>query len=421
MPNSSQTSTSRRRLPKWLKVTIVTLLVVANLGVLAALWAVRTGQNLLATANTDSEVSSVLDEATGDDLTFLVIGSDSRAGLDDLENFGTVGGARGDVIMLVRLDSSTSSAQILSIPRDLFVDIAGHGQNRINAAYAFGGPSLMVETIRDSLGVEVNHYVEIDFVGFESLIDELGGIEIVFPYPARDAKSGLDVEAGSQTLDGDMALAYARSRKYQELQDGSWVSVKASDIGRIERQQIVVRAVLSKLKNPGSIAEAGDIASAIAQHMTIDSTLASSSVASLAWAFKGIVTGSMNGATLPTFGRTIEGRSVLIADEPDASAMLANFRAGVPFDEQPIRVEVLNGNGVSGSAGNMSRTLEEKGIQVMSIGDADATDYAQTTIVVPGDIADGEVIVAALGFGVVKVGTVDNGYDAVVIVGADAP
>lgn len=421
MPNSSQISTPRRRLPRWLKVIIVALLVVANLGVLAVLWAVRTGQNFLATADTNSEVSEVLDEATGDDLTFLIIGSDSRAGLDDLENFGTAGGARGDVIMLVRLDSSTSSAQILSVPRDLYVDIAGHGQNRINAAYAFGGPTLMVETIRDSLGVELNHYVEIDFVGFESLIDELGGIEIVFPYPARDAKSGLDVEAGSQTLDGDMALAYARSRKYQELQNGKWVSVKASDIGRTERQQLVVRAVLSKLKNPGSITEAGDIAAAIAQHMTIDSTLGSSSVASLAWAFKGIVTGSIDGATLPTFGRTIAGRSVQIADEPDASAMLANFRAGVSFGEQTIRVKVLNGNGVSGSAGNMSRTLQAKGFQVMSIGDADADNYAQTTIVVPGDTVDGEAIVAALGFGVVQVGTVDNGYDAVVIVGADAP
>jgi hypothetical protein len=101
--------------------------------------------------------------------------------------------------------------------------------------------------------------------------------------------------------------------------------------------------------------------------------------------------------------------------------MLVNFRAGVAFGEDPIRVVVLNGNGVSGSAGNMARTLEAKGIQVMSIGDADATDYAQTTIVVPGDTADGEAIVAALGFGVVEVGTVDNGYDAVVIVGADAP
>lgn len=421
MPNSSQTSSSRRRLPKWLKVTIVSLLVVANIVVLTVFWAINTGQGVLATANTDSQVSNVLDEATGDDLTFLVIGSDSRAGLDDLTHFGTVGGARGDVIMLVRFDSSTSAVQILSIPRDLYVDIAGHGQNRINAAYAFGGPSLMVETIRDSLGVEINHYVEIDFVGFQSLIDELGGIELGFPYPARDLKSGLDVDAGTQTLDGDTALAYARSRKYQELQNGTWVSVNADDIGRTKRQQEVVGAIVAELKRPSSITEAGDIAKAMARHMTIDSTLATSSVASLAWTFRGILTGSIEGATLPTYGMTIDGRSVLIADEPDASAVLANFRAGTVFSSQPLRVQVLNGNGVKGSAGDMSRTLESMGFLVESVGDADTGNYAQTIVLVPDGSGNGEIIVDALGFGVVQVGSVDNGYDAVVIVGADVP
>ncbi len=421
MPNSSQTSSSRRQLPKWLKVTVVSLLVVANIVVLVVLWAINTGQGILATAETDSQVSKVLDEATGDDLTFLVIGSDSRAGLDDLTNFGPAGGARGDVIMLVRFDSSTSAAQILSIPRDLYVDIAGYGQNRINAAYALGGPSLMVETIRDSLGVEVNHYVEIDFVGFESLIDELGGIELWFPYPARDLKSGLDVDAGTQRLDGDTALAYARSRKYQELQNGTWVSVNANDIGRTERQQEVVRAIAAELKRPSSITEAGDIAAALAQNMTIDSTLASSSVADLAWTFKGILAGSIDGATLPTYGKNIDGRSVVIADEPDAGTVLANFRAGIAFSSQPLRIQVLNGNDVSGSAGDMSRTLESKGFLVESVGDAATGDYAQTIVLVPEGSDNGETIVDALGFGVVQVGTVDNGYDAVVIVGADVP
>lgn len=399
----------------------MSLLVVANIVVLTVFWAINTGQGVLATANTDSQVSNVLDEATGDDLTFLVIGSDSRAGLDDLTHFGTVGGARGDVIMLVRFDSSTSAVQILSIPRDLYVDIAGHGQNRINAAYAFGGPSLMVETIRDSLGVEINHYVEIDFVGFQSLIDELGGIELGFPYPARDLKSGLDVDAGTQTLDGDTALAYARSRKYQELQNGTWVSVNADDIGRTKRQQEVVGAIVAELKRPSSITEAGDIAKAMARHMTIDSTLATSSVASLAWTFRGILTGSIEGATLPTYGMTIDGRSVLIADEPDASAVLANFRAGTVFSSQPLRVQVLNGNGVKGSAGDMSRTLESMGFLVESVGDADTANFAQTIVLVPDGSGNGEIIVDALGFGVVQVGSVDNGYDAVVIVGADAP
>ena len=421
MPSSPKSSSSRRRLPRWLKFTVLTVLVVANFGVFGLLWAIKTGQRVLATADTNSEVGAVLDEATGDDLTFLLVGSDSRAGLDDLTNFGAIGGARGDVIMLVRFERGSSLAQILSLPRDLYVDIPGQGRNRINAAYAFGGPSLIVETIKSNLGVEVNHYVEIDFVGFEALIDGLGGIEIAFPYSARDLKSGLDVNAGSQTLNGKMALAYARSRQYEELQDGSWVNVRASDIGRTARQQEVLGAIVAKLKRPSSITEAGEIASAIAEHMTIDSALATSSVSSLAWDFKGILAGSIDGATLPTKFATIDGRSVLLVKQPEAGVMLANFRAGVALAEQPVRIQVLNGNGVGGSAGRMSRMLESEGFDVQAIGDADSVDYADTTIIVPAGSTTGDRILAALGFGVVQVGDVDNGYDAVVIVGADTP
>ncbi len=416
---SSEPTSARRGLPRWLKVTILFLLVAANLAALAAIWAVRTGQNVLAAAETDSRVAEVLDAATGDGLTFLIVGSDSREGLEDLENFGNFGGGRGDVVILVRLDQSTSTAQMLSIPRDLYVDIPGHDQNRINAAYAIGGASLMVETIKLNLGVEVNHYVEIDFVGFAALVDELGGIEIAFPFPARDLKSGLSVDAGSQTLDGDMALAYARSRTYQELQGGSWVSVDSGDVGRTGRQQEVVRAILSKLKRPSSITEAGSIASAMAEHMTIDSNLASASVASLVWDFKGILAGGIEGATLPVDGANRDGRSVVVARQPDAAEMLANFRSGLSLAAQPLRIQVLNGNGVGGSARDMSQTLESLGFRVESIGNAATRDYEITTVIVPEGSGSGEVIIDALGFGVVQVGTVDNGYDAVVITGAD--
>ena len=420
MPHSNKSSSSRRRLPKWLKVALISLLVVANLVVLAAIWAIRTGQGVLATAETDSEVSKVLDAASGDSLTFLIVGSDSRAGLDDLSNFGDVGGQRGDVVMLVRLDLDTSKAQILSIPRDTYVPIPGYGENRINAAYAFGGPSLMVETIKNSLNVEVNHYVEIDFVGFAAMIDELGGISIAFPFPARDLKSGLDVTAGSQVLDGDMALAYARSRSYQELRNGTWVSVKATDIGRTERQQEVIRAIASELKQPSTITEAGDIAAAMAQHMTIDSTLANSSVASLAWSLKGILTGGIEAVTLPVTSATVGGKSVVVIKNPEAATVLADFRAGNSLVGDTLRLQVLNSNGVAGSAGQVSQLLESRGFLVESIGNADG-GILQTTIVrVPVGSDAGDRIISALGFGVVEVGSVDNGYDAVVVVGVDA-
>jgi LCP family protein required for cell wall assembly len=279
----------------------------------------------------------------------------------------------------------------------------------------------MVQTIRENLGIGVNHYVEVGFVGFIAMVDELGGIEMTFPHPARDVSSGLNVEAGTQTVDGYTALAYARSRKYQELQNGEWQSVNATDLGRTQRQQEVVRLILSELKSPGSIAEAGQIAGSLAQHMTVDATLARSSVGGLAWDFRGLLTGSIEGQTLPVYGDTIGNASVVIADEPEASETISAFLAGTTVaSTDPIRIQVLNGNGISGAAGRMSTTLEEAGFAIAGVGDAETKDYSTTTVMVPAGSDAGVRIVEQLGFGVVQVGTVDNGYDAVVIVGADA-
>jgi LCP family protein required for cell wall assembly len=411
----------RRGLPKWLKITILGLLLATTLGALAVLWALNTGQGVLALAESDDEVVSELSAADGNTLTFLVVGSDSRERLDDLAFFGQAAGERGDVIMLVHLDQASGEARMLSVPRDLWVDIPGNGEGKINAAYSYGGPSLMVQTIRENLGIEVNHYVEVDFVGFIEMVDELGGIEMTFPYPARDAKSGLSVGAGTQTLDGEQALAFARSRKYEEYQNDTWVSVDASDLGRTQRQQEVVRAILTELKTPASIAEAGLIAGSLAEHMTVDAALATSSVASLVWDFRGLVTGSIDGQTLPVYGDTVNGASVVMAAEPEASATIDGFLSGdETVASAPLRVQVLNGNGVAGAASAMSERLADSGFEIAGVGNAEMRDYATTTIVVPDGSNAGDQIIGQIGFGVVQTGTVDSGYDAVVIVGADA-
>jgi LCP family protein required for cell wall assembly len=400
---------------------MVALSVVAVLGALGVIWALNTGSTVLALAQPDHEVTAELSEPTGRDLTFLVVGSDSREGIEDLTFFGPAGGERGDVIMLVRLDATSGEARILSVPRDLWVDIPGFGEDKINAAFTYGGPSLMVQTIRENLGIEVNHYIEIDFVGFIDMVNQLGGIEITFPYPARDKNSGLNIDAGSQILDGEQALAYARSRKYEEYKGEQWVSVDASDLGRAERQQQVVRAILSELKSPASIAEAGAIAGSMAENMTVDANLAGSSIGSLAWDFRGVITGGFEAQTLPVYGDTVGGASVVKADEPAASAIVDGFMTGVmPVDRGPIRVQVLNGNGVAGAAGEMSDRLADAGYEIAGVGNAEEKDYSVTTVLVPEGSIAGEQIIGQLGFGVVRYGTVDNGYDAVVIVGADA-
>jgi LCP family protein required for cell wall assembly len=411
----------RRGLPWWLKATLGGLLLIGLLGAVGLAWALNTGEEVLALAEPDHEVVAELTQPTGGDLTFLVVGSDSREGLDDLRFFGKADGQRGDVIMLVRLDRDDGEARILSVPRDLWVEIPGHGDGKINAAFSYGGPTLMVQTIRENLGIDVNHYVEIDFTGFIGMINQLGGVEVTFDYPARDLKSGLNVDAGTQILDGKQALAFARSRRYEEYQGERWVSVDASDLGRAKRQQQFVRALLSELKSPGSLAEAGAIASSVSENMTVDANLAGSSIASLAWDFRGIITGGIESETLPVHGDTVSGASVVVAEEPEAGATIDAFLTGVmAIDRGPIRVQVLNGNGVSGAAGAMSDRLSEAGFEVAGIGNADETDHSTTTVLVPDGSTAGDEIIGQLGFGVVEFGTVDNAYDAVVIVGADA-
>ena len=158
----------------------------------------------------------------------------------------------------------------------------------------------------------------------------------------------------------------------------------------------------------------------MAKHMTIDATLADSSVASLAWDFRSLVTGSIDGQTLPVYGDTINGASVVHAAEPEAAATIDGFLSGVmTVESAPLRIQVLNGNGVAGAA-SLCQRLAESGFEVAGVGNAGDKDYATTTILVPDGSMAGDQIVGQIGFGVVQIGTVDNGYDAVVIVGADA-
>jgi LCP family protein required for cell wall assembly len=183
---------------------------------------------------------------------YLVVGSDSRDVVDeDAEDAGlflngaTGEGGRSDTIMILRRDPE-HGASLLSIPRDLWVPIAGTGDDgKINWAY-IGGPRRLAETITQALGIPIHHYVEVDFAGFQRLVDEIGGVEICVDYAVQDRNSGLALNPGCQTLDGHMALAYARSRTYQEFRDGEWrIEQGAPDLNRIARQQHFLRSAAS--------------------------------------------------------------------------------------------------------------------------------------------------------------------------------
>jgi LCP family protein required for cell wall assembly len=178
--------------------------------------------------------------------TYLLVGSDSRAGLTDEErkelSTGGATGKRADTIMLLHTGSGPNL--LLSIPRDSLVEIPGEaGTNKINAAMAFGGPKLMVRTVEANTGIRIDSYVEIGFGGFVGLVDAVGGIEICPKEDMVDADAGLDIESGCQDVDGKVALAYARSRKTQQL----------GDIDRARHQREVVAAVGEKALSPWSV------------------------------------------------------------------------------------------------------------------------------------------------------------------------
>jgi LCP family protein required for cell wall assembly len=410
---------------------LIGILVAANILVFGAYFGIRYFSSQLAErVGTNEEVVAELSErpAAGGALNFLVIGSDSRESLpDEFGDFGEFAGQRADVIMVVQLIDGR--VQILSLPRDLKVSLPDHGTQKINAAYAFGGAPLMVKTVREVTGVEIHHFAEIDFFGFAQLVDELGGVTITFPNPARDVKSGLDVPAGEVLLDGQMALAYARSRQYQELRGGSWVAVDGSDLGRIQRQQRLIFAMLSAAKRPSIVFDAAGIIGALGEHLSTDATLSGGELVSLAIDARSLSPGLIEAVTLPTEFANEGGVSYLVPDEPAATEVLQAFvepaavsgDGGAEVSRASVNVSVQNGNGGSGQATLWSQELESTGYQIDSVADAASFDHAITTVqVTAANVAVGDLIITDLGFGRVDV-VADTGLvDAVVIVGGDA-
>jgi LCP family protein required for cell wall assembly len=262
--------------------------------------------------------------AEGGDV-YLIVGSDSRENLpDDLEgSFGDFGGARADVIILAQV--ADGRRQLLSIPRDLRVEIPGQGTNKINAAYAFGGPDLLVETVAAATGIRAQHYLEVEFGGFAGIVDALGGIELDFPYPARDAKSGLEVDAGKRTVDGATALAFARSRSYEELQDGEWVAQGGGDIARAARQREVLTKIMAEASSVSGLIRSPWVLGAVGSHLTADSDLTVLTLARTGWAMRSA--GETDSVTLPVRGAEEGGVSYLVRDEPAATEMLDAFAA----------------------------------------------------------------------------------------------
>jgi polyisoprenyl-teichoic acid--peptidoglycan teichoic acid transferase len=263
----------------------------------------------------------------GKPMNLLVVGSDTRQGLGrrDRGRFGAVQGQRGDVILLVHLDPARHRAWMLSIPRDLYVPVAGTGgREKINAALA-KGPEQLVATIKADFGIPVSHYLLVDFDGFRAVVDAIGGVRLDFPSPVRDDdnghnNSGLLVAApGCRRLDGTQALALARSRYFQ-YQDkaGRWHADPGYDLGRIRRQQVLLRALAAQALRQGltSPLRANAVLAAVAGHLTRDDTLTVADAVRLAAQFRAFRPGALTGMTIPTVPALRRGDVVLRPGQP---------------------------------------------------------------------------------------------------------
>lgn len=280
-------------------------------------------------------VAEVLSAPSATVENFLLVGSDSRSAGDP--NTGTTGdvtGNRSDTIMVLRTDPNGGQAALLSIPRDLYVAVPGRdGKRRINGAFN-DGPGVLVQTVQQELGIPIHHYVEIDFSGFQALVDALGGVEICFAYPTRDFNTGLNITApGCYVLDGLQSLAYARSRHFEEFRDGEWREDPTSDIGRTKRQQdFVNRALQGTLQRVKTDPlSAGDLATAVGAALSIDAALDPLQAAS---SLRTAMASGLQPYSLPVVGKTIDGQAVLILGD-GAGAVLGFFQGVAPAPPPP--------------------------------------------------------------------------------------
>jgi LCP family protein required for cell wall assembly len=303
--------------------------------------------------------------ADGAPYNVLVIGSDTRDGetAAEAKQFGssaTAGGQRSDTIKIVHVDPQTGTASTLSIPRDTFVDLSGvpaasgvSTKNKINAAFATGpndpdpsgtGANGLVKTIENTFGIPISHWIVVNFFGLMDAVKALGGVSMDVPYPIRDYGdcngngvfencTGLNIPTtGCQTLSGTQALELSRSRHFEWYQNG-WQSDLSGDLGRIERQDLMIEAVVNKAKSTYNPVRAVSFISSMTHDVTLDKGLGATALLSLAEKYHAFSGGSLTNFTLPTTGAAYApygDESVEVVTEPAAAIMINQFLGSAP-------------------------------------------------------------------------------------------
>lgn len=328
---STQASPSRRKRRAVPGLNVVTLgaffVVVSALGLYVAT------RQQEANVERVGELDGVMADNSGDFVNYLLVGSDTREGADpnsiDYGGIGDTnetGGHRSDTIIVLHVDNERDTASIMSIPRDLWLEIPGFGLDRVNTAYTYG-PDVLVQTVQTALGVPINHYIEVDFFSFKDIIGALGGVDMCFDHPTRDLNTGLWIgEPGCYNLGPVMSLAYARSRYYEVNRTGEWEVDGSADLGRVIRQQKFLQAAVNKAAQQmaANPLRTTDLINAAVGSLRVDP---GTNLVESAEFLRPLAAGGLARYTLPTFPQEIGGKSVLVlgAEAPEVLRYFAGL------------------------------------------------------------------------------------------------
>jgi len=394
----------------------------------------------------------------GKPANYLLLGSDERAPDETPQEaaaYGTAkdtGGKRSDVMMILHVDPAAHRSMLVSFPRDLVLQIPGHGLNMLNAAYGFGGPGLVIRTLeQDFQPLKINHYLEVNFRGFKKIVNTIGHVNIYFPTPANDEFSGLHVNtAGCVSLNGDEALAYARSRHYnvpenvdnpapwqpsgKNMTSPGWIQDGRADLDRIPRQQYFLRTLSrAAVKKAGSDPLGiNSLLKSIFTNLGRDQYLTYDEITSLAYTFRDLNPSKVDMSTLPVVPSTYrQFPGQVVAKFPDAGGVisqLSQFTAPKqtivkPMSADRIKVRVINGSGVKNAASHVLDTFEAAGFHSGGQpADADRDDYNTEVRYAPGKFREGYTVAVAVGtIHLVEAPSAKNtfGGDVLLIVGRD--
>lgn len=403
--------TSRQRVALFAKIVagIVSVAVLVSSGFLYFLYRDFNGKVSRVNAIGKSTVADV----DGQDENILLVGSDDRSTATpaELKALGTQNdpAKNTDTMILVHVPADGRKATAVSFPRDSYVNIPGFGKGKLNAAYADGtygsggkadpdrGRRLLVQTISELSGIRIDHYVEVDLLGFYRITKAIGGVEVCLNKPAKDSFSGINLPAGKQTIEGTQALAFVRQR--HGLPNG--------DLDRIARQQYFLSAVFRKMKSAGVIGnplKLKRLLDAIGTSLKMDSGL---DPLQLARQVRGLVGGNIQFKTVPNKGSAnVDGKSVVLLDTAALPAFFTSVignsggSKAAPVKTVPrgqVSVQVFNGSGRKGLATLTATQLRSAGFTVTSTGNADRNTYQQTEIrYAASNLAQANTLAAAI-------------------------